>query len=501
MRIIKTLPLAFLLLAGVAEAREFTVLYTSDIHDHVRPGPQATGGLPSIATYVESVRAENPDAVLVDAGDTAEKGDLVAYHSESIISFELMKSIGYNVIAVGNHEQNAGLPHVRKFNDAAGGILTSVNLMDEAGKRLFPAHHVIERDGIRIGIIGASLPSHLTALNIDQTADLIAREAREVRTRERTDVNIVLIHAGLNDVRKLAAKEPDVDFFIAGHSHENIETPVTLNKRGAKAVQAAHYANFVGRMDVAWDGAKWSLKNTIVPMRHNIYPPHAAYLARVKAAEAKLPVDPSTRLTRISAGLGFVDIARIASESLRLHYKADIAFLHPTYIVRDILYPGDLVFNDVFKTMSDRGERLVRVRLTKGDIETYVNGLHTRYSEESGRYGWNPTLWSGFAVTLKGDKVGAALDPAKTYDVVMAKLEWENRYTKLMKERNRPIPEAIPVKGGTFEAILAYVKTNESRGSTLEAELKRLKTQTGTYNFPKMEEANARTLSENLLTP
>lgn len=501
MRIIKALPLALLLIVGAAHAQEFTVLYTSDIHDHVRSGPQSMGGLPSIATYVERVRAANPDAILVDAGDTAEKGDIVAFHSESVISFELMKSIGYNVIAVGNHEQNTGLPHVRKLNEASGDVFTSVNLMDETGKRLFPARRVIERDGIRIGFIGSSLPSHLTALNIDQTADLIAREAAEIRAREKTDVNIVLIHAGLNDVRKLAAKEPDVDFFIAGHSHDNIEVPVTLNKRGAKAVQAAHYANFVGRMEVVWDGAKWAMTNTIVPMRHNLYPPHSAYLARVKAAEAKLPVDPSTPLTRIAAGFGFVDIARVASEALRLHYKADIAFLHPTYIVRDILYPGDLVYNDVFKTMSDRGERLVRIRLTKADIETYVNGLHTRFSQESGRYGWNPTLWSGFAARLQSDKVETSLEPGRAYDVVMTRLEWENRYTKLMKELNRSFPEPLPVKGGTFDAVLAYVKTLESRGSTVEAELKRLKTQPGTYTFVKMEEANARTLAENLLAP
>src|SRR5690606_20273037 len=129
--------------------------------------------------------------------------------------------------------------------------------------------------------------------------------------------------------------------------------------------------------------------------------------------------------------IGFHAAARIASAAIREYHKADIAFIHPTFTARSIIAPGDVTANDIFKTLSDRGETLLEFQLTGGDIEAYMNGLANRVSDSSGFAGWGQTLATGMQArstpsmqNLKGYAVSTDLELARTYRVIMTLREW-----------------------------------------------------------------------------
>ncbi|HEY5553189.1 MAG TPA: metallophosphoesterase, partial [Opitutaceae bacterium] len=85
----------FLLPWIAAETASLLILHTNDIHDHVRAGDGGLGGLPYVAGYIRQVRSERDDVLVLDAGDVAEKGDLVAHRTHSKMTYELLRRIGY----------------------------------------------------------------------------------------------------------------------------------------------------------------------------------------------------------------------------------------------------------------------------------------------------------------------------------------------------------------------------------------------------------------------
>src|SRR4030095_1362900 len=99
--------LFFAAVAGAAETARLLILHTNDLHDHVRAGSNGVGGLPYISGYVKQVRAERADVLLLDAGDVTEKGDLVAFKTHSVMTYEAMRRMGYDGAAIGNHEYDA----------------------------------------------------------------------------------------------------------------------------------------------------------------------------------------------------------------------------------------------------------------------------------------------------------------------------------------------------------------------------------------------------------
>jgi 5'-nucleotidase len=79
--------------------------------------------LPYVAGYVRQVRAEEAAVLLVDAGDVTEKGDLVASRTEGVMTYEAMRRIGYDGVAVGNHDFDEVPPErIQRFESALGQV-------------------------------------------------------------------------------------------------------------------------------------------------------------------------------------------------------------------------------------------------------------------------------------------------------------------------------------------------------------------------------------------
>ncbi|ADO76460.1 5'-nucleotidase C-terminal domain-containing protein [Halanaerobium praevalens] len=241
------LTLSFMMLmGGVISARDLTVIATSDIHGAIYPWSYKIGeaddiGLAKIAAMVKEARAENPNLLLVDAGDTIQGNTMTSFFKDrrDVVHpmMKVMNEMGYDAMVLGNHEFNFGLEKQQEIlADAKFPILSANTIVKKTGKPFAHPYTIKEVAGIKIGILG------LTTTNIpiwdgDKVASLEFRDMDQVAAdyipelKEKADIIIALAHAGLDGrydksggdkARKIAENNPEIDLLITGHDHDSV---------------------------------------------------------------------------------------------------------------------------------------------------------------------------------------------------------------------------------------------------------------------------------------
>jgi len=292
------LPLGTLAAAAsrVRPPREVTLLVaaTTDVHGHLvgwdyySSRPDTARGLSRAATIVDSLRAGAPGrVVLVDAGDmlqgtpltyVAARREHFAVHPE----FAAMNAMQYDAAAVGNHEFNYGLPFLYAAAKGARFPLLAANAYPASGAPPFPGRAIVERDGVRIALIGATTPGsnawdrdNLSGrLTIGAIVPAVRAQVDSAR-REHANVIVVVMHTGLgepssydtvatrlpseNVAAEVARAVPGIDLIVYGHSHKQVADTVIAGtllmqpKNWAQSVAVAelHLENVDGRWRVA----------------------------------------------------------------------------------------------------------------------------------------------------------------------------------------------------------------------------------------------------------
>ena len=279
---------------AAAQHQRLTLLHTSDLHGSVLPWDDfrnrpADGSLAQVATLVEEIRSEGESTVLVlDSGDTIQGTPLEQFPhvrwSEPSPTIAAMNLIGYDAMAVGNHEFNFGLEVLRRAENQADFPFLSANTIDKTTTEpAFPTHMVIEADEIRVGIIGLVTPNipgwerpeHYRGLAF-RAMDEVAREQIAIlREKEGCDLVVVLAHTGFErdpddttssgtdheDFAWRLAHIPGIDVLLTGHTHRDIP-PRELG--GAIVSQPSARARLLTRIDielenkdVGWRIASW----------------------------------------------------------------------------------------------------------------------------------------------------------------------------------------------------------------------------------------------------
>lgn len=456
-----TLPLLLALTAG-AETRTLLILHTNDIHDHVRPGTGGTGGLPYIGGYVAQERAKRADVLLLDAGDVTEKGDMVAFATQSNATYEAMGRMKYDAAVPGNHDFSRGMECMDAHRALLGGTAyLCINCLDAAGKTHWDASHVFEVNGLRVGVIGATTETDKgKTLGLDATADRIAEEA--ARLDKDCPLLIVLAHLGVEDCRRLAKKVPSIDVFVGGHTHEMLRTPARA-ENGAIIVQTGNYAERVGSVDLTVDTDTREVKlvkGGVVEMDHNAVPCDRDMLAATQAEEQRVCPEAARVVGKAEGTIREADMGRIAAAALKEKAGADIGFCHPNQIMRSPLAPGEVDVNALFLTGGQRGSSLVTAKLRGRDIEAYLSGL---YRERKGI-----TAWSGFTATVTGTGVTGDLEPEHAYTIVMPEAEWKTRFLKVWDKGAGEAPAAEPCAFDFTAALADYIARATSEGKSVD---------------------------------
>lgn len=248
--------------AGAGSARgasrvTLTLLATTDLHGHLFPvngdtGGPANLGLGKIATLVERERAGHANTLLFDCGDTTE-GTALAYLAATKYAEQpdpmiaAMNLLGYDAMAVGNHDFNFGLGHLEKIRREAEFPILGANVERLPGARAeaFPPYVVKTVAGIRVGIMGVVTPGIARGENPDNyrgyrflpIVETVERVAAELRPK--VDLLVLLAHSGLgreppatggaageenpeNAMLEVAKRVPGIDVILFGHTHQEV---------------------------------------------------------------------------------------------------------------------------------------------------------------------------------------------------------------------------------------------------------------------------------------
>ena len=249
-RLLQTLTLVFLLACTatcIAEDRtgKILLLHTNDIHARLKPNDSGQGGLPYVAAYVQQVRQNRRDVLLLDAGDVLAKGNMVSWMTQGRVMYEAMNQIGYDAGVPGNHDFAYGADQLRANMRTATFPLLCANPTLEVTMQ---PSAVININGVRVGVIGMTL---LSPAALEESKALLGREAK--RLEQETDLLIALCHLNSKTCLALADAVPEIDVFVSGHSHEVLSQPIVATGSGARIVQAGSLARYVGHWELTVD--------------------------------------------------------------------------------------------------------------------------------------------------------------------------------------------------------------------------------------------------------
>ena len=253
--------------------------------DYYANRPDTARGLARAATIVDSLRAAAPGrVVLVDAGDMLQGTPLtyVAARREHFAVHPViaaMNAMHYDAAAVGNHEFNYGLPFLYASAKGADFPLLAANAYPAEGPAPFPGRTIVEREGVRIALIGATTPGS-NAWDRDNLAGKLTigailpavRAQVDSARREHANVVVVVLHTGLDEpssydtiatrlpsenvAAEVARRVPGIDLIIYGHSHKQMADTVIA---GVLLMQPKNWATSVGvaELHLANDNGAW----------------------------------------------------------------------------------------------------------------------------------------------------------------------------------------------------------------------------------------------------
>lgn len=257
-----------------ADTKQITILHTNDVHSYVDPFPANhpknpnKGGVARRAAVIKMIREENPNVLLVDAGDIFQGTPYFNYYGGEL-EFKLMNLMEYDVATIGNHDFDNGIDGLMTQLKKANFEMVSANydLRNTVLDGLVSPYTLKMVDGVRIGIfgLGIALQGLVDVRNCKETkyldpVEIATDTARLLREEKRCDLVICLSHLGFkytDDASKicdvlLAQKTENIDLIIGGHTHTFLEKPmVELNRAGKKVLinQVGCYGLNLGRID------------------------------------------------------------------------------------------------------------------------------------------------------------------------------------------------------------------------------------------------------------
>jgi len=221
------------------------------------------GGLALLSGYINKVRQEEENVLYVISGDMVQ-GSLIDTEYKGISTMEIMNFLAPDVVALGNHEFDYGLPHLLFLEKMANFPIVNANLyIKQYNKRLMNSHLILKKAGFDIlftGIITEKVMDSLkqnklvsSFVTLEEASQEIGKICNAYKNND-IDLTVILTHIGFEsdlELAKLISPESGVDIIIGGHSHTILEQPAVVN--GILIVQAGVGSDQIGRLDIVVD--------------------------------------------------------------------------------------------------------------------------------------------------------------------------------------------------------------------------------------------------------
>ena len=203
-----------------------TVFHTNDVHANANPGGGM--GYAMMAGFVNQEKAQNPNVLVFDAGDTFH-GTVFATAVEGASIAQVLNNLPYTAMAPGNHDFNYGFDRLKELEESLTFPLVNANVYLENGERAFTPYEIFEVGEKKIGVIGVATPEMVPKIHPDQIKGLDFRDGVEEVTKvveeikDQTDAIILLAHWGITGeetTSEVLTKIEGLDLVIDGHSHD-----------------------------------------------------------------------------------------------------------------------------------------------------------------------------------------------------------------------------------------------------------------------------------------
>ena len=265
------------------KTQKFTILHSNDMHGDFMAevkegGGKLIGGLGLLSGYLNKVREEEEHVIYVIAGDMVQ-GSLIDSEYKRVSTIEIMNFLSPDVVTLGNHELDYGLPHLLFLEKVANFPIVNSNLyIKQYGKRLMTPYVITSIGGFNILFIGVITEKVMDSLSLDQligtfvsiedASEEIGKICNAYKTTD-IDLTIALTHIGFDsdvELAKMLKPEWGVDMIIGGHSHTIMEQPANVNN--ILIAQAGTGTDQIGRFDITVEDAT----NSIIEWKWELIP-------------------------------------------------------------------------------------------------------------------------------------------------------------------------------------------------------------------------------------
>ncbi|HDI3032286.1 TPA: bifunctional UDP-sugar hydrolase/5'-nucleotidase [Cronobacter turicensis] len=474
------------LLSGGASAWEqdktynITILHTNDHHGHFWRNEYGEYGLAAQKTLVDSVRREvtaQGGSVLLLSGGDINTGVPESDLQDAEPDFRGMNMIGYDAMAVGNHEFDNPLSVLRQQEKWAKFPLLSANIYQKStNERLFKPWAIFKPQGIKIAVIGLTTddtakignPEYFTDIEFRKPADEAKLVIQELQQNEKPDVIIAATHMGHYDNGDHGSNAPgDVELaralpagaltmIVGGHSQDSVcmasenkkqvdyvpGTPCAPDQQnGTWIVQAHEWGKYVGRADFQFRNGEMKLvRYQLIPINLKkkvtwdngqtervLYTPQIPENPQMlslltpfqKKGQAQLMVKIGSVNGRLEGDRSKVRFVQTSMGHLILNAQiartgADFAVMSGGGI-RDSIEGGDITYKDVLK-VQPFGNTLVYVDMTGKEVLEYLTAVAQKKPDSGAYPQFANVSFTASGGTLNDVKIkGEPVDPAKTY--------------------------------------------------------------------------------------
>ncbi|QIL84871.1 bifunctional UDP-sugar hydrolase/5'-nucleotidase [Vibrio sp. HDW18] len=440
-----------------------TILHTNDHHGRFWQNQYGEYGMAARKTLIDQLRAEieaQGGSVLLLSGGDINTGVPESDLQDAEPDFKGMSKIGYDAMALGNHEFDNPLEVLFKQQQWANFPMLSANIYDQAtGKRLFEPYHIFDKQGIKIAVIGLTTedtakignPEFITGIDFRDPKPEAKQVIAELKKKEKPDLIIAVTHMGHYQNGEHGVNAPgdvalarylpagELDMIVGGHSQEPVcmEGPNLITKNfkpgdqckpdfqnGTYIVQAYEWGKFVGRADyefrngelnmVSYDLIPVNLKNKVDV---NGQTQHVFATTEIQQDVELLEfLRPYQEKGQQQLGVKIADsngklegdrhvvrfqqtnLGRMIALAHMQRAKADFGIMNSGG-VRDSIPAGDITYKDVLK-VQPFGNIVSYVDMNGQEVLDYLNVVATK-PVDSGAY----AQFAGIALTVANGKV------------------------------------------------------------------------------------------------
>ncbi|MFO1444372.1 5'-nucleotidase C-terminal domain-containing protein [Bacillus sp. Bva_UNVM-123] len=250
--------------------KKITILHTNDSHGRIEESQNDGMGFAKLSTLVKQFQAENPNTLLLDAGDTFH-GTTFATVSKGDSIVEVMNKVGYDGMAAGNHDFNYGYERLLELEKKTQFPVLSANVRQQDNSLLLKPYFIKEVDGLKLGIFGLSTPEthykthpkNVEGLTFTDPVKEAQAMVKELKA-QNVDMIIAVTHLGIDESStetsiKVAKGAPGIDLIVDGHSHSTLVEGLK-GENDTLIVSSGEYTKNLGVVELTFEDKKLTKK-------------------------------------------------------------------------------------------------------------------------------------------------------------------------------------------------------------------------------------------------